>query len=554
MINSEARSSANGSSQPEEGGVPHPPSADANGSVSMATVRELFEENFGRAPTVVVRAPGRVNLIGEHIDYNGYPVLPIAIEQSIFLAASLNDSDQLRVVNADEKFANFTSTATDASVSRPPLWHDYTVCGALGAKQDLGLAHLSGMDIAVMGTVPQSAGLSSSSAMVCAAATATMALHANKRICAKNSNGVTSSINGGGGCKDGNDCGGHSCNRRGKETDVTITNSLGNANCNGCCSDKRAGVTQSCSELGPCCGVSWSRLAQVCASSEKLVGTEGGGMDQAACLLSKEGCAQLISFNPLRCEEVTLPTGATFVVANSLQNINKAATSDFNCRVMECKLACHLLAKVSGLDWEEVPNMASLQAKLNKTFDEMLELVKTTLHEEPYSVEEVARALYISQNNLTINILSKNTQHIERFLLRSRALHVFSEAQRVYAFRSVCDEWRDGDRSLEQSVSALGRLGDLMAQAHWSASRDYECSHAALDRIVELSSRHALGARLTGAGWGGCTVALVPEDAVGQHCAALASDYYSALGLDEEGLQRALFTTAPAKGAELIWC
>lgn len=277
-------------------------------------------------------------------------------------------------------------------------------------------------------------------------------------------------------------------------------------------------------------------------------------MDQAACFLSKEGCAQLISFNPLRCEEVTLPTGATFVVANSLQNINKAATSDFNCRVMECKLACHILAKASGLDWEEVFNMASLQANLNKTFEEMLELVKDILHEGHYTLEEVARYLCTSTSNLKTNILSKNTQHLEKFLLRPRALHVFSEAQIVDAFKTVCDHWRDGDRSQEESVSAMSRLGALMAQAHQSASHDYECSHPALDTIVDLSRGHSLGARLTGAGWGGCTVALVPEAAIPLHCAKLASDYYAALGLDEETLQRALFATAPAKGAELLWC
>lgn len=55
------------------------------------------------------------------------------------------------------------------------------------------------------------------------------------------------------------------------------------------------------------------------------------------------GCAKLIEFNPLRATDVTLPSKAVFVIAHSLAELNKAATSDFNCRVVECRLAAQVI-------------------------------------------------------------------------------------------------------------------------------------------------------------------------------------------------------------------
>ena len=68
----------------------------------------------------------------------------------------------------------------------------------------------------------------------------------------------------------------------------------------------------------------------------------GGGMDQAIELLAKQGTAKLIEFNPLRATDVTLPKGATFVIANSLAQVNKADSSGgskYNVRVAECRIA-----------------------------------------------------------------------------------------------------------------------------------------------------------------------------------------------------------------------
>lgn len=82
------------------------------------------------------------------------------------------------------------------------------------------------------------------------------------------------------------------------------------------------------------------KLADIAAACERYIGTQGGGMDQAIAFLAEEGCAQFIEWNPLRATPIKLPNGAVFVIANSLSEANKAANSDFNQRVVECRLGC----------------------------------------------------------------------------------------------------------------------------------------------------------------------------------------------------------------------
>lgn len=81
-------------------------------------------------------------------------------------------------------------------------------------------------------------------------------------------------------------------------------------------------------------------LATIAAQCERYIGTEGGGMDQAIAFLAKQGTAQYIAWNPLTATPVSLPKNAIFVIANSLSEANKAASHDFNQRVVECRLGC----------------------------------------------------------------------------------------------------------------------------------------------------------------------------------------------------------------------
>src|SRR5688572_20926157 len=124
----------------------------------------LFAEKFAAAPTAVVSAPGRINLIGEHTDYNGGPVLPLAISRRTAVAAGpAGDWD---FVSAREGRA----TGLDVDAPMAGAWHDY-VRAALRELRKLGIAP-AGARIAVTSTVPLGAGLSSSTALTLAAAAA----------------------------------------------------------------------------------------------------------------------------------------------------------------------------------------------------------------------------------------------------------------------------------------------------------------------------------------------------------------------------------------------
>src|SRR5688572_27831364 len=132
------------------------------------TVTAKFEECFGEAPVHVVRAPGRVNLLGEHVDYNDGFVLPIAIDRATWLAFSPSDMDQttLRAVDVAEEISFTPETLhvkTDASGNPLPTWALYPA-GVVWALQEAGLAApaLKGL---YTSDVPQGAGLSSSASV-----------------------------------------------------------------------------------------------------------------------------------------------------------------------------------------------------------------------------------------------------------------------------------------------------------------------------------------------------------------------------------------------------
>jgi galactokinase len=138
-------------------------------------VTSAFATRFGEAPQLVARAPGRVNLIGEHTDYNDGFVLPCAIGPSTMVAVSKRDDNAIEIVAAD--FGN----AQDQFSLQPPMtrnagqpWSDY-VRGIISALQSEGHV-LSGANIAIAGNLPQGAGLSSSASLEVAVGKAMLAL------------------------------------------------------------------------------------------------------------------------------------------------------------------------------------------------------------------------------------------------------------------------------------------------------------------------------------------------------------------------------------------
>lgn len=130
-------------------------------------VKEAFVSHFGVSPQVMSRAPGRINIIGEHIDYNDGFVLPVAIDRYIVAAMASNHSDSLCRVHAMDTGEVIQWTFDNPPFDRP-VWLAY-IYGTIMEWHQAGLSR-GGVDILFAGEIPMGAGLSSSAALeVCVA-------------------------------------------------------------------------------------------------------------------------------------------------------------------------------------------------------------------------------------------------------------------------------------------------------------------------------------------------------------------------------------------------
>ena len=132
----------------------------------MASIARSFEELFGRKPEVISEAPGRVNLIGEHIDYSEGFVLPFAIADRTYAAIASRTDGLVRIASHQRKEKIFSIDIHDVKPGSKGDWEKYV----LGVMWSLGIT--DGLDILVDGSVPAGAGLSSSAALECSVAVA----------------------------------------------------------------------------------------------------------------------------------------------------------------------------------------------------------------------------------------------------------------------------------------------------------------------------------------------------------------------------------------------
>jgi len=134
-----------------------------------------YQRKFAAAPLFLVRVPGRVNLIGEHIDYCGYSVFPMALVQDIMMAVGPGDTVPIRLANTDTQYPEVSIELADIEFPKQIKWYHYFLCGYKGVTDKYcEEGKCPPFNVLVDGTIPAGSGLSSSSAMVVASALSTL--------------------------------------------------------------------------------------------------------------------------------------------------------------------------------------------------------------------------------------------------------------------------------------------------------------------------------------------------------------------------------------------
>eukprot|EP01069_Polyplicarium_translucidae_P003392 Polyplicarium_translucidae@DN2295_c0_g1_i2.p1 len=262
-------------------------------------------------------------------------------------------------------------------------------------------------------------------------------------------------------------------------------------------------------------------FAQVCIQLERHAGLAAGGMDQATICLAKENKALHIHFDPLRADEIKLPENAKVVVTNSFCPNPKAATADlcYHKRVIECKLGCFILAKallnktLSHDEFGKVTFRTLLEAMKKDILNvdhlkELLSEIDKHIVAAPMTSSDVMKLIEDGHfGSLRFGPgVQKNNSIYEP---HRRATHVINESIRVLTFRRICEcEKLSDDEKLK-------KMGEIIDAADRSMSTIYDAGCAETLELTDAARQcGAYGARVIGAGWGGSTIALLPEAAV----------------------------------------
>lgn len=404
---------------------------------------EVFYQAFTAQPAGVWASPGRVNIIGEHTDYNGGMALPIALEHATYVAASRRADRKVRLASA--QMPGVLEYDLDAigeydTAARVDSWAAYVlgVIVALEARTGQGIG---GFDFAVDSCVPFGAGLSSSAALECAAAIAVDEL---------------ASL-------------GFSGDDEGRKT-----------------------------------------LVEACVWAEnRMAGASTGGMDQAASLRCHAGYALNLDCKTGRTQPVPFDLQAAEL---SLLIIDtRAPHSLADGQYENRRRACEVAAQTLGVEF-----LADLPWRISQAWLPDEALARKEKIEALFGpIPEVENAQYVHEYALwaraggglldyeTLRELLKDLPEEQR----KRTRHVVGEIARTVALKALLD-----GGALESDWQA-GLVAALLDASHESLRLDYEVTCGQLD--VAVASARAAGAwaaRMTGGGFGGSAIALVPTE------------------------------------------
>ena len=370
--------------------------------MNTAELIQAFSAIFGQEPDATFFSPGRINLIGEHTDYNGGHVFPAAITLGTYGAARKRDDQKLRFYSGNfEDLGVIEVDLTDLVFKKEDNWTNYPK-GVLKFLQEAGHVIDTGMDVYVFGNIPNGSGLSSSASLellIGIIAEELFALKLDRLDLVK----------------------------IGKKTE------------------------------------------------NEFIGVNSGIMDQFAIGMGADQRAIYLDTNTLEYELVPLDLGDHVIVIMNTNKRRELADSKYNERRAECEKA-----------------VEELQAALD--IQTLGELDEATFDEYAYLIQDANRL--------------------------KRARHAVSENQRTLKAKAALVA---GD---------LERFGRLVNASHVSLEHDYEVTGLELDTLAHTAweQEGVLGARMTGAGFGGCGIAIVAKDKVEVFKEAVGKTYTDIVG------------------------
>ena len=368
----------------------------------MKHLEQKFQEVFGSPAEKHFFAPGRVNLIGEHTDYNGGNVFPCAIDKGTYGLVKKRNDRKFRMYS--ENFADLgvmEFTLDELTNDKKHDWANYPK-GVIKMFLEAGQKIDSGFDILFSGNIPNGAGLSSSAS-------------------------------------------------------IEMLTAI---------------VLKDLFHLS----IDPVEMAQLGKKTENLfIGVNSGIMDQFAVAMGKKDHAILLDCNTLKYDYVPVVLKDEVIVIANTNKRRGLADSKYNERRAECDEA-----------------LAELQTKLP------------------------IKAL----GELSIEQFEANKNLIKSLVRQKRAKHAVYENQRTLKAQK------------ELSAGNLAEFGKLMNQSHISLRDDYEVTGVELDTLAALAWEQpgVVGSRMTGAGFGGCTVSIVKKDKVDDFIKNVGEAYKNKIG------------------------
>jgi len=488
---------------------------------AMRNVVQAFIGQYGpERLTVLCRAPGRINLMGRHVDHRGGCVNVMAINREALVAASPRADDVVRLRHlqvsqfpnrefrvydllGEETWSGWMDFLGSGTVQRvlkaaPGDWSHYVRAPLLRLQYEHGHTRLKGMDCMVSGNIPMGAGLSSSSALVVAFAEAAVVLNGLK--------------------------------------------------------------------------VAMRDFIDLCGEGEWFVGSRGGSADHAAIRTGQLGHVSAIGFFPFRLiREVPFPEGLRVVIAHSGSKAVKSAGARdvFNQRV-----ACYQLAEL--LLKERWPAAAGMEHLRDLSPDHLQVEAGDVLRALTLLPDRPARAdlpkLVPCHLHGRLEQILASHADVGPYDLRGAALFGITECMRSQRFAEALAAGdlttvarfmrasHDGDRAVcwseggSQPFAVDTRDAALLRQASQNVdlldcSGAYACSTPDIDRMVDLvrALPGVVGAQLAGAGLGGCMMVLARTDALEPIAERLREGYYQPRGMVPE-----VHVCTPVEGAGLL--